>query len=377
MEFGMDEADERSEPAEAKRAGLLTVVLKVGALLAGLGILAWCAERLVEMYGATGVSASEVLGSLAIMFAGLGLALLVWGVAEAVRRLDEIRDLLDRSEQASSPAAVGRAGVHADGRVFEDLKTGVEELISLTREVRDVSLLSEAERARRLQVQGQALLAVLQQEIPALLQNHQWVEARQRVQRARERFPSLREWDQLEQQIESMRGSVEARDVENAARQINDLAALGAWERAGGLVRELAERHPDSPRVQELLRRVSIQREKADAEQRARLMAQAQEAVNQREWNKALVLANDLLHRYPRSPEADALRQQLATLTENAEIQTRQQMESEFREQMKQRQFASALRLANELMERYPKSPQADVLRSQLPRLEKLAAEQK
>ncbi|NLG41995.1 MAG: hypothetical protein GX547_02015, partial [Phycisphaerae bacterium] len=100
-------------------------------------------------------------------------------------------------------------------------------------------------------------------------------------------------------------------------------------------------------------------------------------AVNQREWNKALVLANDLLHRYPRSPEADALRQQLATLTENAEIQTRQQMESEFREQMKQRQFASALRLANELMERYPKSPQADVLRSQLPRLEKLAAEQK
>ena len=87
------------------------------------------------------------------------------------------------------------------------------------------------------------------------------------------------------------------------------------------------------------------------------------------------MLANDLLHRYPRAGGrrgASNLRR-----SENAEIQTRQQMESEFREQMKQRQFASALRLANELMERYPKSPQADVLRSQLPRLEKLAAEQK
>jgi hypothetical protein len=372
----MNQADETMVVGEVNRNGRLTAWLKLGALLAGFAITAWSAGRMIELSRAGALSGSNLLGSLAIGFGGLGLALLVWGLAEVLHRLDEIRDLLARGEQASAADAGGHAGGHADSgpRSLENLNAGIEELISLTREVRDVSLLSENDRARRVQVQGRALLAVLQQEIPALLQNHQWVEARRRIQHARERFPVLDEWDQLDQQIENMRGNVEARDVEGATRQVNDLAALGAWERATGVVRELLERHPNSPKVQELARRVSIQREKADAEQRARLMAQAQEAVNEREWNRALTLANDLLRRYPRSLEADALRQQLATLTENAEIQTRQQMESDFREQMKQRQYSSALRLANELLERYPNSPQAEALRGQLPRLQQLAS---
>jgi hypothetical protein len=376
----MDHLEESNATGQFNRGGLLTGSLKAGALLAGVAALAWCLARIVELGRAPALAASDLLSALALMFAAIALALLLWGVAEMLRKLADIRELLvnPATGAENEPAGARPAGrVEARSQSIEDLSTGLDELIKLTREVRDVSLLSEAERARRVQVQGQALLAALQQEIPALLQNHQWFEARRRIEQGRERFPGLAEWDHMEQQIEKMRGNVESRDVENATRQVNDLSALGAWERAAGVVTELAERHPNSPKVQELVRRVSIQRERADAEQRARLMAQAQEAVNLREWNKALTLSNDLLRRFPRSPEAEALRQQLPTLTENAEIQTRQQMESDFREQMKQRRYETALRLANELIERYPSSPQAEALRGQLPRLEEIAAGRK
>jgi len=103
-------------------------------------------------------------------------------------------------------------------------------------------------------------------------------------------------------------------------------------------------------------------------------MAEAQEASNAREWKKALQLATMVIQRFPRSPEAQALRMQLPTLQENAEIQIRQHMESEIRELIKQHRFDEALRIAHELLQQYPDSPQAAVLREQLPRLEEKAS---
>ena len=103
-------------------------------------------------------------------------------------------------------------------------------------------------------------------------------------------------------------------------------------------------------------------------------MAQAQGASNDREWKAALAAATSLIQRYPKSPEAQALRMQLPTLRENAEIQTRQQMETQIRDLIKEHRFDDALRVAHELLDQYPDSPQAGVLRDQLPRLEEKAA---
>ena len=103
-------------------------------------------------------------------------------------------------------------------------------------------------------------------------------------------------------------------------------------------------------------------------------MAQAQEAANRREWKTALSLALTVIQRFPKSPEAQALRMQLPTLRENAEIQARQRMEAEIRDLIKARRFDEALRITDELIQQYPNSPQAAVLREQLPRLEEKAA---
>ena len=124
--------------------------------------------------------------------------------------------------------------------------------------------------------------------------------------------------DISDEQIEQMRAQVEAHDIEAAERQINDLSSLGAWDRVGEVMNELLERHPDAPRANELAQRLRAQRNQAEAEQRSRLMARAQEASNNREWKAALAAATSLIQRYAKSPEAQALRMQLPTLQERS-----------------------------------------------------------
>ncbi|MGD8451298.1 MAG: hypothetical protein PVJ57_05715 [Phycisphaerae bacterium] len=367
-------AGEATEPVELNKAHLLTILLTLGGILVGLVTVCWALARYGELAKASDATASDFLRTTALMFIGLGLGCALGVAGEVLRRLDAVLEAL-RALPAAGPATLSLAARHDQAAPTTDNSGALlRELVVLTRELRDVSLLDDEERQARVRAQGQALARQLTEEIPAMLREHDWLEARQRVQAARERFPTFSEWDHLEEQIEKMRSTVETRDIETATRQVDDLAALGAWERAASVVSELRERHPDSAPARELARRVRIQRDKASAEHRARLMAQAQEAVGRREWNQALALANDVIRRFPRSPEAEALRQQLPTLAENAEIQTRQHMEQEFRGLMQRHRYRDALRLARDLIARYPASPQAEVLRAQLARLEAKAA---
>ena len=335
--------------------------------------LVWGVTALVQETQAEDTSARAVLATLVKMLGGVWAGVALWGLGIALRRLVAIQRASEQSAASHREFSAGRSRATA----ADDLLGGsdeLDELLVLTREVRDISLLNEEQRSLRLQAQGKAALSLLQREVPVLLREHNWIEARNRVQEARERFPSFSEWDALERQIEQMRAQVEAHDIEAAERQVDDLTSLGAWDRVAEVMNELLERHPDAPRANELAQRLRAQRNQAEAEQRTRLMAQAQEASNNREWKPALAAATSLIQRYPKSPEAQALRMQLPTLHENAEIQTRQQMETQIRDLIKEHRFDEALRVAHELLDQYPDSPQAGVLRDQLPRLEEKAA---
>jgi hypothetical protein len=334
--------------------------------------LVWGIAALVQISQAEETSARAVLATLAKMFGGVWGGVALWGLGIVLRRLVAIQRANEQAAASYRELSAGRPRAAADRSIGSSDE--LDELVVLLREVRDISLLNEEQRSLRLQAQGKAVLSLLQREVPVLLREHNWIEARNRVQEARERFPSFSEWDALEGQIEHMRTQVEAHDIEAAERQIEDLTSLGAWDRVAEVVNELLERHPDAPRANELAQRLRAQRNKAEAEQRARVMAQAQEASNNREWKAALAAATSLIQRYPRSPEAQALRMQLPTLQENAEIQTRQQMETQIRDLIKEHRFDEALHIAHDLLEQYPESPQAGVLRDQLPRLEEKAA---
>lgn len=368
---------ESGGPAKLNPGRVAAVAMVVGGGLLAAVAIVWAIAAFAQLSqmselpggGQALAIASVVLGLLAIW----GLGLLLWGAAEILRKLHDVAEALRESGSltgALGPRAQPGGTAGADGVQTQQF----EELLHVVRELRDISLLSEPERTLRSQVESSELARRLESEVPVLLREHDWQEARRRVQRARQRFPALTTWVALEQQIEQARQALEAHDVEAATREVNDLGALGAWDRAFDVVRHVQQRHPGAAQVVELVRRVTTGRDKAAAEERARLMARAQEATTRRDWKEALRLVEIVVERFQNSPEAHDVRQQLPTLRMNAEIQMRQQMEAEIRELVKEHHYGEALRKARELIERYPNSPQAAALREQLPRLEEKAA---
>jgi tetratricopeptide (TPR) repeat protein len=370
----MADYEDLEERGGLSQSRMIRAALDVfGFLVIGVSLFG-CIYRLVRLGRGDALNADSVLATLAGTLVAIVFGVLFLAISEIVRRLVAIQGVSQQRVSGPGQWSEYHAARGSSAAANEALSQTLEELVVLMREVRDISLLTEEQRALRLDAQGKAVLSLLQREVPILLREHNWIEARNRVQEARERFPSFSEWDALEHQIEQMRAQVEAHDIEAAQRQIDDLTSLGAWDRVAEVVNELLERHPDSTKANEIAQRLRVQRHKAEAEQRARLMAQAQEAANNREWKAALTAATMLIQRFSKSPEAQALRLQLPTLRENAEIQTRQEMETEIRELIKAQRFEEALRSARELIQQYPNSPQAAVLREQLPRLEEKTA---
>ena len=111
-----------------------------------------------------------------------------------------------------------------------------------------------------------------------------------------------------------------------------------------------------------------------DDARRARLHAHVQESANHHHWNEALAAAEEFLERFPESVEAEALSEQIATLRANAEIQQRKHYEDRFKELISGKQYEEALRIARHVIEHFPGSPQATALRAQVPVLQKRLA---
>ncbi len=358
---------EETAAVGVSRGRLAAAAMAVSGALLAIVVTLWTLARFYELSIQTkppGVS--DFLATAALLLAGWGFFVLLWGAAEILRGMERVLEKLERN------VGVAPLGVRVRGaEATSDQQThSLEELVQLTRELRDIELLSEPERAARLKHESDELVQQLENDIPSLLREHNLQEAQQRLQRARRRFPTLAHWDALAGQIEQARAQFETHDLEVATREVDDLAALGAWDRATDVLRTLRQRHPDSEQVAELTRRVAVARDRATAEERARLMSQAQDATNRRQWAQALRLVEAVITRFPGSAEAHELRLQLPTLRANAEIQERQELETQIRNLFKEHRFPEALRIANQLIERYPESPQAHALREQiLPRL--------
>jgi outer membrane protein assembly factor BamD (BamD/ComL family) len=356
-------------PLDATR--LASAALEIGAVVVAIAVLFWAIGQLWAIWSppppGTVVPADrglETLTTLVLLVLGWGFALSLWGIGAVVTRLDAI---------AREMGNVGAAEAAIDEALAASKSDAV---LRVLRDIRDVSLLDENQRSERLRTQTEELKHQLVREVPQLIREHKWAVARQRLREARERYPGVPEWEQLNQQVEAARQQVEAADLMRARRQVDDLANLNAWDRAVEVVRDLVQRHPDSNPADELAQQVVERRRDALAQELQTLMADAQEATNRRQWRRALDLADRVIQRFPKSVEAEALRQQRSTLLENAEIQVRHQMEDQIRSFVQQKKYSDALALARSLIDKYPESPQAAVLNDQLPRLEEKAAEQ-
>jgi outer membrane protein assembly factor BamD (BamD/ComL family) len=364
-----DEAVERKESVGLNRAGLVAAALEIAGVAVPLLIIAWGVVDLVTQSSAGAMSGTLLLRDAAFMLTSVAAGVFLWASADVVRKLDDARALYQELQMRSGAVSSAQMVSPNTGNSAMTAEA-LQELTELMRELRDISLLPESQRAARLELVAHELEQRLEVEVPELLRGHGWFEAAKRVRDARERFPGNPAWDRLSKQIDEVSSKVEQQDIEAAKRQIEELASLGAWERAQDVIRDLLERHPRAEAAHVMSRQLQQRRRKAEAEMLAKLMSQAQEHVSRREWHDALVIAKSIIQRFPNSAEAKELRQQVHTLEANVEIRARQQMENTFRELLKQNRYAQAMQLARQLIERFPTSPQAQILRDQLPKLQ-------
>ncbi len=380
MAASQDSETPRTEPVRLNRGRLIAAALDAAALLVTIVGAATSVERLWRATQAETLSSTDLLGALWLLVTTLAGAIALWGMSEAVRKLAVLAEAFGERSAAAGGSRGASAGsgeyvLRALAAKSDEQEKLLREVVALMREARDIALLTDSERAARQKIQARELVATLERDVPELLREHNWFEARKRVQAARERFPTLREWDALEAQIEAVRAQVQSRDIETASRQVEELSALGAWDRAQDAVNDLLIRHPGAPGALELARKLKVQRDQVEGDLRVRLMAQAQEFANRRDWANALSTARTIMKRFPHSLEARSLREQLPTLEANAEIVLRRRMESDWKSCLANHNYGEAVRIARELIVRYPDSPQAAALHDKLSWLEEKASQ--
>lgn len=305
-------------------------------------------------------SALEIFGLIAAFVCGLIAALGLAVTAILLRYAHSVDAALHRLESHVTPP--------------DDAKSAVaDEMIVLLREMRDNSLLSgEQKRAKLARIASEQRNA-LANGVKSFLAKGEYHRALSLVDELEKRFGSDTASERMRTQIKTSRDEAERADIEDSTRKVDNLTSIHAWPRAEELAAELVDRHPDAPAARGLLSRVQRGRQKADDQHRLAAYAEIQGFTSRKEWKQALGAARQFLAKYPKSLEAEALSAQIATLEANAEIHERHELELEIRELVKDKRYAEAVDLAKKIIDRYPDSPQAEALASQLPRLEERA----
>jgi hypothetical protein len=103
------------------------------------------------------------------------------------------------------------------------------------------------------------------------------------------------------------------------------------------------------------------------------LYTQAKTAVDRHDWREALKAVEQLVEQFPDQNKTRRLAEQLPTLRQNAEIQTRKDLEEQFERHLHARRFTLAIEIAERIVHDFPQSPQAEQLRGMLPRLHLMA----
>lgn len=247
------------------------------------------------------------------------------------------------------------------------------ELLGVLEDIRDTTLLTNEQRVEKRHRVVEEEFEHATEKIRERTVQGEFATARELAEQIARKYPEDERSKSLLSQVELARERHESEDVASCKQQISDLINISAWGRAREMAEQLRERHPDSAEARQLLLRVEKEHRQFQDDQRRRMYAEVQRFVTRRRWEEALTAAHTFLQRFPNCEESDALQMQLPTLKTNAEIEVRQRLEGQIMEYARQGRYIEAVDLARKVIRDFPQSPQAQVLREQLGRLEELA----
>lgn len=248
-----------------------------------------------------------------------------------------------------------------------------QDILQALAEIRDICLMSEEQRRVRFAKLAEDQFAEALAHIKQLLVDGAFTAAGEQAKTWAAKRPDEPRAASLPAQVEAARQQRETHDVAAINKEVNDLISMSAWVQARARAQQLQEQHPDSVDARQLMVRIEHEYGLAQDEQRRRMYAEVQRFVTRKRWEEALVAARTFIERFSGSDDSEALRLQIPTLELNAEIEVRQQMEAQIMGLARHGRYIEAAALARRVIEQFPDSPQADVLRKQIDRLEELA----
>ena len=314
----------------------------------------------------------RILAVTSVLSAGLAAIGLILAAISVIRRLNRLSEQTAALEQHTAIQAQRLAAPPSPGP-----KTDSDEVRTLLARIEETLLLSEDHRRRRFAALMDAELKACLAAAEKLANANDFHRARERLQIVTDRFGTHPRVEAMKAQIEKQSQAAQEMDLNHARDRLKDLIATNQWDQAELLARELSERYPNSTEPMALFQYVCRERQVFEQGHRGRMHEEIQQFVTQRRWQEAAQAARQFIATFPAGPDTEALRTQLDTLEANAEIQTRQQLESQLNEHVRRQEFWDALALARRIIADYPFSPQANALRNLLPRLEEKARGQK
>ncbi|HVT89275.1 MAG TPA: outer membrane protein assembly factor BamD [Tepidisphaeraceae bacterium] len=360
----------------------LAAVLKLLAVIAVL-----CGAALMFLPPNTVAQAAPYIGLVICLAAGAT----VWGVGSLIAREEqapaEVRSSLSRiehhvidvsskvhelqvmSERASRAAPVTQAPAKDYSEYFRQITTHLDQL-------RELSLLTDSDRRARAHSDRHNRKTAMINELFALVASHQWPKAERLLITLQTEFPNDDEVAKGRSHLDHSRRLVEEETMQRSTALIEELVASASWERAWEAVLDLVEGFPTSRQAKDLHERVQTEYSTWCDINAQRLFEGIRVQIDLRNWRQAYKQAESLLEQFPNHRVAETLRNQINTLRDNAEIQERQEMEVRIQELMHDGQFPAAIELAEEVIRRFPDSPQAESLETLLPKIRELAQQE-
>ena len=249
------------------------------------------------------------------------------------------------------------------------IETHLERMIKLLEEMKEVSMLDETQRqSRRKQILARRKGSRLE-EAARLINRQNWEEADALLHLLESLHPGDADVQACRHQLDDARIASQADVWEQLRQNVDQLLALSKYDEALAATSTFLDRFPTHTDCQQLALRV---RHDAMAYTEAvsnRMYEQIKSAVEARQWRTAFDGIQRFLEQFPDHPRAAKIRNQMRVIQKNAEIEERHALEDHIRDLINAKQYAEAADQAEDLLARFPESPQAAYLTDLLPKL--------
>jgi hypothetical protein len=278
-------------------------------------------------------------------------------------------DVLPHADRPDAAAQM----TDADAVSVEQIARSLHKAVSLLEEIREASLLDEPGKAALRVQHRRRHRAEMLADADRRVALREWGKAEKILAAVETEFPGDADAAKIRSRLEQGRHSVSAEAFEPLQTKVEDLMAIASWDEAYATASAFAEKFPGNSDAASLVARVARERELFKESTVQRLYDDMKQDIERRNWRAALTSAQRLLERFPDNRRAEKVRAQFRTIQDNAEIEERQEQEAKIQELVRAKRFAEAIELAEDVLDRFPNSPQADSLAQLLPKMRELA----